>query len=220
MWAILTDPEKKGGKWNPDEFFQTGEKEITTALDSVASKGIKLNFGCALDFGCGVGRLSQALARHFQEVHGIDIAPSMVEQAKNFNRYPEKVHYHVNPSSDLRLFPDQKFDFIYTFIVLQHIQPKFVLQYISEFVRTLRPNGVALFQFIEPSVLRRMIPDPFINLYRTVRRGNEAFVWEFGVSRSAVDKVLRDKGAKTVDVQRGPAPKRGWSNYTYLVTRN
>lgn len=217
MWAILTDPTKKGGKWTADEFFQSGEEQIAETMKWLGSKNIKVNPGCALDFGCGVGRLSQALARRFTEVHGVDIAPSMIEQAQKFNRYPEKVQYHVNAASDLKLFVDRKFDFIFTFIVLQHIEGKFVLEYIREFVRVLRPQGVAMFQFIEPTLLRRLTPGILLDAYRKVRVGNQAFVWEFGVARSAVDKVLRQAGAKILFSEKVPTD-RG-SSYTYVITR-
>ena len=36
----------------------------------------------ALDFGCGIGRLSQALAEHFDQVYGVDISPKMIELAR------------------------------------------------------------------------------------------------------------------------------------------
>lgn len=219
MWAILTDPEKKGRKWTAEEFFANGEQQIDSTLKSLADKGIPINFGAALDFGCGVGRLSQALARHFSEVHGVDIAPSMIEQARHFNRHPDKVFYHVNSSSDLKRFPDQKFDFICTYIVLQHIQGNFVLQYIREFIRTLRPGGVAMFQFIEPGPLRRMIPASLLDAYRKLRKGSQAFVWEFGVARSAVDKILRQAGAKILHAERVASAKPGWSDYTYIVSK-
>lgn len=219
MWAILTDPDKKGRKWSAGEFFASGEKQIDSTLKFLADKNIPINFGCALDFGCGVGRLSQALARQFAEVHGVDIAPSMIDQARQFNRYPGKVHYHINGSSDLKIFPDQKFDFIYTFIVLQHIQGNFVLQYIREFVRTLRPHGVAIFQFIEPGLFRRMVPRGVLDFYRRLRRGSQPFVWEFGVARAAVDKTLRSAGAKVLHRDSHPSAKPGWSDHTYIITR-
>ncbi len=82
LWAILTDESKRNGKWDPVEFFVSGEREISKVLQHAA--GLKPAFarGKALDFGCGVGRLTQALCRHFEECHGVDIAESMVEQAR------------------------------------------------------------------------------------------------------------------------------------------
>jgi ubiquinone/menaquinone biosynthesis C-methylase UbiE len=219
MWAVLTDPDKKGGKWVPAEFFATGEAQMAETFNQFSADGIKVNLGCALDFGCGVGRLTQALARRFSEAHGVDIAPSMIEQARKFNQFPDKCHYHQNPNSDLRLFPDQKFDFIFTYIVLQHIQGEFVLNYVHEFVRILRPGGIVMFQFIEPGLIRRSIPAFVIDAYRLIRQKGKPFVWEFGVSRSAVERVLRESGAKVLKRQQQPAAKKGWTSHTYVITR-
>src|ERR1700682_912533 len=49
-----------------------------------------------LDFGCGVGRLTQGPASYFASVRGVDIAPSMIELAKRHNRYPDVCHYDLN----------------------------------------------------------------------------------------------------------------------------
>src|SRR6266478_7996974 len=143
LWAILTDPACKDGKWDTEEFFRTGQREIAAILKNVqtslsdfrchpsaeweplngnsASPGAKLG-GMALDFGCGVGRITQALCHYFAECHGVDIAPSMIEWASGFNRYGSRCVYHVNDRPDLQLFAPRTFDFIYSNIVLQHME--------------------------------------------------------------------------------------------------
>src|SRR5215472_8256894 len=87
LWAIITDPRKRGNRWDVSEFFGTGVVEITGVLGYIQSLGISLPRERALDFGCGVGRLSQALAEYFNEVHGVDVSPSMVELARQYNRH-------------------------------------------------------------------------------------------------------------------------------------
>lgn len=217
MWAILTNPNKKGGKWTPEEFFKTGETEIAAALAELKEKNITINLGCALDFGCGVGRLTQALAGHFTEAHGVDIAPSMIKQANRFNRFSDRCHYHLNSESNLRLFANQKFDFIYSFIVFQHIEGRYVLDYIREFTRILRPGGVAMFHFIEPPFLRRLVPSPLLDAYRKWKQGNNAFVWEFGVPEAGVESVLNEAGVSVLGRKKTPRSKKGWSDLTYIV---
>jgi ubiquinone/menaquinone biosynthesis C-methylase UbiE len=75
----------------------------------------------ALDFGCGVGRLAQALLPRFERVDGVDIAPSMLELAARYNKDPARCVFHLNERADLALFPDRSFTFIYTSLVLQHV---------------------------------------------------------------------------------------------------
>lgn len=146
LWAILTDPSKRGEKWDPEEFFLSGQAEISAILNYIGSLGYTLRKGQALDFGCGVGRLTQALCNHFQECVGVDIAPSMVQLAQKYNRHGIKCQYYLNRSQNLELFRDATFDFIYSGLVLQHIEPKYGRGYIEEFFRVLAPGGCAVFQ--------------------------------------------------------------------------
>ncbi len=146
LWAILTDPSKRDGKWDPVEFFATGEREIAAVVEYLAAKNIAVGHGRALDFGCGVGRLTQALCQHFDEAYGIDISSSMIERGKQFNRFGERCIYQMNPKDDLSLFQDNFFDFIYSNIVLQHMKPEYSAAYVKEFMRILKPEGVAVFQ--------------------------------------------------------------------------
>ena len=81
LWTVLTWPEKKGNQWDTDEFFKTGADEIEAVMRSLESLGLDPPRGKALDFGCGVGRLTQALAGRFDEAHGVDIAESMIDMA-------------------------------------------------------------------------------------------------------------------------------------------
>jgi SAM-dependent methyltransferase len=146
LWAVLQFSGKEGGRWDPDEFLRHGEREIDRVLGVVEEHGWSLNHGSALDFGCGAGRLTQALCRHFEHVDGVDIAPSMIEAAERLNRYPDKCTYHLNKAQNLALFPDASFDFLYSILVLQHMHPTFARGYVSEFVRLLAPGGLALFE--------------------------------------------------------------------------
>src|SRR5262245_52059905 len=145
-WAILSDPLKKGNGWAVDDFFETGRREIAALMAYLARVQPQAGRERALDFGCGAGRLTQALAEHYREVDGVDIAPSMVALAWRHNRYPDRCRYHVNDAGDLSLFKADAFDVVYSNITLQHMEPRFAKRYIAEFVRVLRPGGVAVFQ--------------------------------------------------------------------------
>jgi SAM-dependent methyltransferase len=146
LWAVLTNPGKKDKKWDPEEFFFTGRQEIAGILDHISSTGYILPRGKALDFGCGVGRITQALANHFNECVGVDISPSMIQLAEKYNRHGIKCRYFLNGDSNLGLFPEATFDFIYSGLVLQHMEPVYSKEYILEFFRVLAPGGMAVFQ--------------------------------------------------------------------------
>ena len=146
MWAILSDPSKKGRKWDPVSFFQLGETDINRLLGEVTATGFPLLRGTALDFGCGLGRLTQALCSHFDKCYGVDISSTMLAEAARYNRFGSACIYVLNDSPDLRCFENDTFDFIYSHLVLQHIPPDASKRYISEFVRVLKPGGLLIFQ--------------------------------------------------------------------------
>ncbi len=146
MWAVLTTDGKEHGRWSAEEFFATGRAEIEMILAGAAQRSVTIRRGVVLDFGCGVGRLSQALADHFARVDGVDIAPSMLVAARRLDHHPGRVFYHLNAEPHLRLFTDATFDFVYSTLVLQHMAPESAKGYIAEFCRLLRSGGVAVFQ--------------------------------------------------------------------------
>jgi ubiquinone/menaquinone biosynthesis C-methylase UbiE len=125
LWAILSDPRRKGNGWNKDEFFKTGEAEIEWLMDYVGSLPVKMRRGEALDFGCGVGRVTQALCKYFDHCSGVDIAGSMIRLANEYNRHDNRCRYYLNGAEDLRMFSEDRFDLIYSNIVLQHMEPEY-----------------------------------------------------------------------------------------------
>lgn len=124
LGAILTDASRADGKWDIAEFMATGEAEIETVMSHLAKIGHIPNFtGTVLDFGCGVGRLTQALARRFASCVGVDISHQMIQKAESLNQYAH-CRYLVHSDANLP-FADASFSFIYSNIVLQHVHPRF-----------------------------------------------------------------------------------------------
>ena len=78
LWAILTDPDKKNGGWDKDAFFQSGVETVDDEISRLRTRCDDVGSARALDFGCGVGRLTQGLSRHFDQVIGVDISAGMI----------------------------------------------------------------------------------------------------------------------------------------------
>src|SRR6185436_15097798 len=98
-----------------------------------------------LDFGCGVGRTTVAFAKYFQRCEGVDIAAGMVSGAQKLNTRPDRVHYSVG-ELDRITFSDRTFDLVYSRIVLQHMPVELQSRFIAEFIRVIKPGGLAAFQ--------------------------------------------------------------------------
>ncbi len=150
MWAALMDPSKAGRRWSHEDFFATGEAEIATVLGHVERCGLSVHFqGKALDFGCGVGRLTQALAARFELAIGVDISPTMVNLANQSNGRPSRCRYVLNQGATLATLPSSEFAFVYTSVVLQHMPPDLATGYLLEFSRLLGPGGILVAQIPE-----------------------------------------------------------------------
>ncbi len=123
-----------------EEFFATAAdvvRGLTAELKRLARRD------AALEIGCGPGRLMRPMSRHFGEIHGVDVSDEMVRLAKERLRGVPNAHPQVTAKSDLAMFPDAKFDFVYSYAVFQHIPSReVVLGYLREAWRVLKPGGV------------------------------------------------------------------------------
>jgi SAM-dependent methyltransferase len=217
MWAILSFPGKRAGKWEPQEFFASGTAEIARVMERLNNENLGLGRHRALDFGSGLGRLTQALAGYFDEAIGVDIAPAMIKGAQEFNSHGDRCTYILNTHADLRLFASNHFDFIYSNIVLQHMKPEYSAAYIREFVRVLAPGGVALFQI--PShplmtprgVLMRVLPLSLVRMYRRMDM--------FGIRKDQVSSIVTSAGAHIRLIEASTDSGPNWVSYRYTVVK-
>ena len=134
MREILTGVED-------EEIFDQRGKEFADEL----RKFINPNF-VVLDIGCGIGRLEKFLVPYCKEVHGIDVSKRMIKLASERVKGRNVFFYKTN-GRDLSIFPDNKFNFVFSIIVLQHLAREDAYRYIEEIYRVLKQNGKAYLQF-------------------------------------------------------------------------
>ncbi len=221
LWAVLTDPSRKGGKWDLDDFFRTGREEIKDVLVHIKPNLFDRPRRRALDFGCGAGRLTQALADIFEEVVGLDISPTMIDQANKLNRRGPGCRFLLNDRDDLNLFPDGHFDFVYSSITLQHIDPVYSRKYVQELLRVLAPGGMLVFQIPERPV--RWSDRFFYRLarhqwYRHERKKAGDIIMEMhGLSRKEVTRLVERGGGALFFLQTDHASGEKWIAWKYYV---
>lgn len=162
-FAVLTTEGLAGVRGNAEAtaaFFETGEDDVAALMMAITSViGHDLRPMCALDFGCGVGRLTLPLARRAQRVVACDIAPTMLAHARQ-NAADAGVHNITFMSTeDLVGVAPGTFDFICSLLVFQYIPVADGYDILQALMNLLAPGGVAAIQmtFRHPrSSLRRM----------------------------------------------------------------
>jgi SAM-dependent methyltransferase len=119
-------------------FYASGERDIEQVLAWFeADLGARPRGGRALDFGCGVGRLTRVIAGHVNEAVGHDVSESMLARAR------EVVPANVSLTT---AFPDGRFDWVNSYIVFQHIPPAEGLVLLQRCLAAIDPGGFASIQ--------------------------------------------------------------------------
>jgi SAM-dependent methyltransferase len=222
LWAVLTERDRRGGRWSVEEFFATGRREIADVLRLADSLGRPTDRNDALDFGCGAGRLTQALADSFGSAVGVDISRSMLAAAEKYNTHPN-CRFVLNERPDLSVFDAASFDLVYSTIVLQHIPPPMALGYLAEFARVLRPGGLAVFTLPSgPSNslvgrLYRIAPEALVAAYK--KRFWGADMQMHGVAMEELVPRLTGLGLRIERVEPDTSPGPNWRGFRYAVSK-
>jgi SAM-dependent methyltransferase len=116
-------------------------------LDAIVLDGVVLDPSAEiLEIGCGVGRLLVPLAERVAVAHGVDISPVMIEKSKEYAADAPNVKTALTDGS-LAHFANESLDFVFSFIVFQHIPGRApIRRYVEEAARVLKPGGVFRFQ--------------------------------------------------------------------------
>ncbi|GAB3454905.1 hypothetical protein GCM10027570_35360 [Streptomonospora sediminis] len=202
LWAVCVDPAKRGGGWDDGEFLASGAAEAGAALNRLAELSLSPPPGSALDFGCGAGRLTNALAERFDNVVGVDISPPMLAEARRLDRSGGRIDFRLNDRPDLGAFGDDTFDLVYTDLVLQHLPPQLAAGYVREFTRVLRPGGALVIGVPDrerptfKGLVFRFAPWPLIRLAQRRLLGYPAPMRMHPLPRARLAGLLAAGGAR------------------------
>jgi SAM-dependent methyltransferase len=123
-----------------EEFFSTADGTVQQLL---AELGRFAGRDAALEIGCGPGRLMRPLSRYFKEIHGVDVSDEMIRLAHERLARTANAFAQQCSGADLAMYPDGKFDFVYSYAVFQHIPSReVVFGYLRDAFRVLKPGGI------------------------------------------------------------------------------
>ena len=179
-----------------EAFWRRGEEVVERMLAMV---GVSLKADEAVaDIGCGVGRLTRALAARAGRVYGIDVSREMLALAERHNSDLTNVEWLHGDGAGLGVLADGSVDGCFSHVVFQHIpDPGVTLNYVREMGRVTRPGGWALFQVsTDPTVHRKPAGGGLGARVKALLRRKEAdrAWWGSAVDVDALRAAARDGG--------------------------
>lgn len=122
-------------------FFRSGKNHVKTIFKILKKYFNKKHFENGLDFGCGVGRILAPLSYKCTKIFGADVSMAMLNEAEK-NLKDLKISNAAFLLTSELLCTRLRFDFIHSFIVFQHIQPKQGISLLEDLLKKLKPNGI------------------------------------------------------------------------------
>lgn len=131
-----------------NQFFQTGDEYIEKVWREIEDN-FATNFAPAraLDFGCGVGRLVVPLAKKCESVVGVDISEEMLREAAANAQTKRIYNAEFQQTDEFLRGNGNKFDFVHSFIVFQHINPEIGFGIIENILDKLENGGIGALHF-------------------------------------------------------------------------
>lgn len=200
-WGVLTHPDYRTENLTPqnlEAFYASGQAYIGDIVGRLQHATGARPSGPALDFGCGVGRLAEAMTGHVADVTGYDIAPGMLEKARE----------RGGRATYVGEFPDGPFDWINSFIVFQHIPTERGMALLEALMDRLGPGGFVSLHLtiwrddaLIPPAPRgwRRAAGPLLGLWRNARLSRGA-ISMYDYDLSAVCKVLNQHGVQEMSL--------------------
>lgn len=149
-WSVLTAPKFKMSRIaeTGDEFYRSGGACISV-IEAFFARNLQAiaDIQSVLEFGCGVGRETTALAGRFSRVVGVDVSSAHLALARQAvaRRHQSNVEFVQLASIDAAAALP-RCDLFYSVIALQHNPPPVMLEILVQIFGRLRPGGYALFQ--------------------------------------------------------------------------
>ena len=119
--------------------FRTENKEKVSAILAELRNAIALpanGRSKLLDMGCGTGFVLGLAEDIFDELHGVDITPAMLDKIDTSSG---NIHLHCDPAEKTP-FEDSSFDIVTAYSFMDHL---FELRsFLAEVYRLLKPGGI------------------------------------------------------------------------------
>ena len=140
----FVDDRMRYGAADQESFWAGGHEAVELILGEL---GVSLSgHETVVEIGCGIGRITRALATRARRVLALDVSEQMLARAREHNPDLATVSWLLGSGSDLAGIADADADACFSHVVFQHIpDPAITLGYVREMGRVLVPGGWAAF---------------------------------------------------------------------------
>jgi SAM-dependent methyltransferase len=148
-WSVLTQDQFRPAYIAETRaaFYASGERDRALVSGTLARHGLSpADLPRLVEFGCGVGRASLALAQDFREVIACDISPSHMALGRRAASEAGRGNIGWFHSTAERPMPGGRHDLWFSRLVLQHNPPPAMAWLLATAFGRLAPGGVAMFQ--------------------------------------------------------------------------
>jgi len=193
---------------------QNTEDEFSIALAAGITLPADGKVERIVDLGCGVGRVSVALAERFPdaEVWGLDAGGPMVRYAhQRANDLGVAVHFAQRLAEDTK-FADDSVDLVNAYILFHEVEREAAPAVCAEVFRILRPGGV--FDVTDFHTGDAAPTEPYARYLRWIDHVYNAERWSHDFVYSDFLTMLRDAG---FEVEKGA--NRQWGIAAYIARK-
>jgi ubiquinone/menaquinone biosynthesis C-methylase UbiE len=170
--------------------------------------------------------MTQALALYFDQVHGVDISFPMINLANEYNSR-KNCYYHLNRCENLKIFDDNSFDLIISYLTLFHTYPKYTKRYLTEFLRVLRPGGVAVFHLVNDVIIGSFkeyikVKHPILarSLLKVIgKHPNINMYGVYCIKYNDLVHLVKRNGGEIINRQHEEILGRNYSSFRYYVIK-
>lgn len=219
-WSVLTHKKFLSSNISPEvkqEFYSSGkdmQRYIETKLEKCGIE-FPLPTGRAMDFGCGLGRILIHMAPYFRTITGVDISQPHLDLARK-ELAARNIHNVelAKVASITALSKLGEFDFVYSFIALQHNPPPIIAKILMTLLSLLKPGGIAIFQ------LPVALPGGYRFNVREYMDNNGKGMEMHALPQAAVSSIASMNNCEILDVEdNGFCKTSGMKSRTFICRK-
>jgi ubiquinone/menaquinone biosynthesis C-methylase UbiE len=128
-----------------EQFMESGRYDYLKYIleDPLIMDRFIMNETTLLEIGCGIGRMTEFMAKDFKKVIGVDISGEMIRLAKErFKRLNYEAELLETDGESIPI-KDESVDLAFSYLVFQHMKSKEMVENnFKEVYRVLKPRGL------------------------------------------------------------------------------